>query len=38
VAVTASYPSGANVWTATQTVMVTGSGSASITAYAICGS
>jgi hypothetical protein len=37
-AVSASYPSNATTWTGTAIVTVTGSGSASITAFALCGS
>jgi hypothetical protein len=33
-----SYPSNSTTWTATAIVTVTNNGSASITAYAICGS
>jgi len=37
-AVSASYPSSATTWSATAVVTLTGSGAASITAYAVCGS
>ena len=37
-AVSASYPSNATTWTGTAIVTVTDTGSASITAFAICGS
>jgi hypothetical protein len=36
--VSASYPSSASVWSGTAIVTVTGTGSASITAFALCGS
>jgi hypothetical protein len=35
-AVSGSYPSGANAWTATSVVTVAGTGQPALTAYAVC--